>query len=405
MPKPIYMDYQATTPMDPRVFAAMQPYFLEHFGNPASRTHAFGWKAEEAVEEAREKLASAAGVNAKEVIFTSGATEANNLAIKGIAEALTDRGNHIITVATEHKAVLDVAKELESKGFRVTVLGVDSEGLVSLEALEQAITDDTILVSVMHANNEIGVVQPVADIGAICQKRNVVFHSDAAQSFGKLPLDWATTNADLISLSAHKLYGPKGVGALLVRRTKPRIKMAAQIVGGGHERGLRSGTLPVPLIVGFAEAATLAIAERESESTRLLALRQRLQDKLGAALSHTRVNGSLEHRLAGNLNMSFGYVEGEALLMSLGDVAVSSGSACTSDSLEASYVLQAIGVPDALAHSAIRFGMGRFTTADEVDDVANRVIESVGRLRELSPLWELAQQGVDPTDVTWTPSD
>jgi len=399
------MDYQATTPMDPKVFEAMRPYFLEHFGNAASRTHAFGWKAEEAVQKARETFASALDANAKEVVFTSGATEANNLAIKGAVDACDAKQKHVITVATEHKAVLDVCTELENKGVRITRLGVNTNGLLDLESLQNAITDDTVLVSVMHANNEIGVVQPISEIGAICREKSILFHTDAAQSFGKLPLTWSSSNADLISISGHKVYGPKGIGALLIRRTKPRIQLAAQMVGGGHERGLRSGTLPVPLIVGLAEAAQLAISERDTEATRLSGLRNHLLQRLTSELTHIRVNGTMEHRLPGNLNISFGYVEGEALLMGLENVAVSSGSACTSDTLAPSYVLKAIGVPDALAHSAIRFGIGRYTTMDEIDDTATRIVESVGRLRGLSPLWEMAQQGLAPDSVVWTPSE
>ncbi len=402
MEAPIYLDNHATTPVDPRVFEHMAPFFTQTFGNSASRTHSFGWDAERAVDRAREQVAHGIGASPKEIVFTSGATEANNLAIKGVCELSGDR-RHVVTVVTEHKAVLDPCRVLEQRGFDITRLPVDGEGRVSPEQVAEALRDDTALVSIMHANNEIGVVQPIRAIGALCRARGVLFHTDAAQSAGKLPLDVEADHLDLVSLSAHKFYGPKGIGALYVRR-RPRVQLAAQIDGGGHERGMRSGTLPVPLIVGMGAALELAISEREEESERVAALRDRLQAAIESQIEHVRVNGSRTHRLPGNLNMSFAYVEGEALLMGMANVAVSSGSACTSASLEPSYVLSALGIPDGLAHSAIRFGLGRFTTPDEIDRTVERVVETVSRLREMSPLWEMVQKGLDPASVKWTPA-
>jgi cysteine desulfurase len=405
MKLPIYMDNQATTPMDPRVLEAMMPYFVDHFGNAASRTHAFGWTAEEAVDKARDQIATAIGAQAKEIVFTSGATESNNLAIKGAAESYREQGNHIITVATEHKAVLDVCKSLERRGFDITILPVNEKGLLRVDQIADAITENTILVSVMHANNEIGVVHPIADIGALCKDRAVLFHVDAAQSVGKIPFDLQSTQADLVSLSGHKVYGPKGIGALVVRRRKPRIRLTPLIEGGGHERGLRSGTLPVPLIVGFAEALHIAVSEQPTESKRLLALRNQLRTGLTDQLTHITVNGDWEERLPGNLNVSFQCVEGESLLMGLNTIAVSSGSACTSASLETSYVLAAMGVPDDIAHSSIRFGLGRFNTEEEIEYTVERVVTVVNQLRAMSPLWEMVQQGIPPDSVEWTSSD
>jgi cysteine desulfurase len=398
----IYMDNHATTPMDPRVFEAMRPYFMEKFGNAASRNHRFGWEAEEAVEKARQQIADLIGASPKEIIFTSGATESDNLAIKGVAEMYAEKGNHIITVVTEHKAVLDTTKKLEKHGCRITYLPVGKDGLIDLDQLRDAITDKTILISVMYANNEIGVIQPIREIGRIARERGVLFHTDAVQALGKVPIDVNADNIDLASLTAHKIYGPKGVGALYVRRKNPRVQLTAQMDGGGHERGMRSGTLNVPGIVGFGEACAIAKREMAEESARLARLRDRLMNRLLAELDEVYVNGSLEHRLPNNLNMSFAYVEGESLLMGISDIAVSSGSACTSATLEPSYVLKALGAGDDLAHSSIRFGLGRFNTEEEVDYVAGRVIETVKRLRELSPLYELVKEGVDLSKVQWT---
>jgi len=400
---PIYLDNNATTRTDPRVVEAMLPYFTEIFGNAASRSHPFGWSAEEAVDKGREQIARVIGADPKEIIFTSGATESDNLAIKGVAEMYEDKGDHIITVVTEHKAVLDTCKHLEKQGKRVTYLGVSKDGLIDLDELKDAITDKTILVTVMAANNEIGVLQPIREIGAICRARGVLFHSDAVQAFGKVPLNVNDDNIDLASLTAHKIYGPKGVGALYVRRRGPRVRLSAQIDGGGHERGFRSGTLNVTGIVGFGKAAEIALEEMESEAKRLSYLREKLRRGIQDAIDETYINGSLEHHLPGNLNLSFNYVEGESLLMGLKDIALSSGSACTSASLEPSYVLKALGVGDELAHSSLRFGIGRFNTEEEIDFVINRVIGEVSRLREMSPLWELAQEGVDLATVKWNP--
>jgi cysteine desulfurase len=447
---PIYMDNHATTPLDPRVLEAMMPYLREDFGNAASRNHSFGWKAEAAVEKARKQVAQLIGASEKEIVFTSGATESDNLAIKGVVEFYRHKGDHIVTLKTEHKAVLDTCKRLERQradqvdeyrrlrlselsgqdvmpdnaaslagkydlerdevfqrwarsataGARVTYLDVEKDGRVNLEKLRAAITDRTILVSIMLANNEIGVVQPVKEIGKLCREKGVLFHCDAVQGIGKVPFNVEEANADLVSISAHKMYGPKGVGALYVRR-KPRVRIAPIIDGGGHERGMRSGTLNVAAIVGFGAAAEIARKEMPEESKRLLALRERLRKSLEDHLDMVVLNGSLEHRLPGNLNVSFAYVEGEALMMAIKDVAVSSGSACTSASLEPSYVLRAVGVEEDLAHSSIRFGIGRFNTEEEIDYVARLVIEKVKKLRELSPLYEMAKEGVDLKSVAW----
>jgi len=401
MKLPIYMDYHATTPVDPRVLEAMTPFFNLHFGNPASRNHAFGWEAEEAVENARKQVADLIGATAKEVIFTSGATESNNLAIKGVAEMYREKGNHVITCVTEHKAVIDTCKKLEKQGARVTYLPVQKDGRISLDDLRAAITDKTILITIMAANNEIGVLQPIAEIGAVAKEKGIIFHTDAVQIVGKLPFNVNEVKADLVSMSAHKLYGPKGVGALYVRRRNPRVLLAEQINGGGHERGMRSGTLNVPGIVGLGKAAELAKQEMATEGQRLRTLRDALNAKLHANLDEIYVNGSMEHRLPHNLNISFAYVEGESLLMGINDVAVSSGSACTSASLEPSYVLKALGAGDDLAHSSIRFGLGRWTTDAEVDYVVERLTTVVRRLREMSPLYEMVKEGVDLTKMQW----
>ncbi|HEY6507863.1 MAG TPA: IscS subfamily cysteine desulfurase [Vicinamibacterales bacterium] len=401
MKLPIYMDYHATTPVDPRVVQAMMPFFTEHFGNPASRNHAFGWEAEEAVDEARKHVADLIGASAKEVIFTSGATEANNLAIKGVAEMYREKGNHIITCVTEHKAVIDTCKKLEKQGGRVTYLPVQKDGRIDLDQLRDALTDKTILITIMAANNEIGVLQPIAEIGALAKEKGVLFHTDAVQAAGKVPFDVNQVKADLVSLSAHKMYGPKGVGALYVRRRNPRVLLAEQISGGGHERGMRSGTLNVTGIVGFGKAAAIAKAEMATESERLRGLRDKLNAALHANLDEIFINGSVEHRLPHSLNISFAYVEGESLLMGINDVAVSSGSACTSASLEPSYVLKALGAGDDLAHSSIRFGLGRWTTEEEVNYVVERLTNVVRRLREMSPLYEMVKEGVDLSTMQW----
>ena len=401
MKLPIYMDYHATTPMDPRVFAAMKPYFLETFGNAASRNHSFGWEAEEAVEKSRKQIAGLIGATAKEIVCTSGATESNNLALKGVAEMYAEKGNHIITAATEHKAILDTCKRLEKHGVRVTYLPVQQNGLVDLDQLQAAITDKTILISLMYANNEIGVLQPIAEIGKLAKARGVLLHTDATQAVGKVPVNVITDNIDLMSLSGHKMYGPKGVGALYVRRKSPRVQITAQMDGGGHERGMRSGTLNVPGIVGLGEACALCLAEMPAESKRMAFLRDKLRDKLQSELDETYINGTMSHRLPNNLNISFAYVEGESLLMGINDIAVSSGSACTSATLEPSYVLKALGAGDDLAHSSIRFGLGRFNTEAEVDYVAAKVIDVVRKLRELSPLYEMAKEGIDLSKVQW----
>lgn len=398
---PIFMDYHSTTPVDPRVLETMLPYFTTHFGNAASRNHAFGWTAEKVVDDAREQVGQLIGASGKEIVFTSGATESNNLALKGAAHFYKDRGNHIITTQIEHKAVLDTCKRLELEGFEVTYLPVEADGRLRPELLAQAMTDRTILVSVMLANNEIGTIQPLKEIGQIVKARGALLHTDAVQGVGKIPFDVNDVQADLVSLTAHKLYGPKGVGALYVRR-KPRIRLEAQMDGGGHERGLRSGTLNVPGIVGFGKACEIAKQEMEQESARISRQRDRLESALMQALPHVFRNGSVQHRLPGNANLSFAYVEGEGLLMALKDVAVSSGSACTSASLEPSYVLRALGIGEELAHTSIRFGLGRFTTDEEVDFVIKLTVDKVSRLREMSPLWEMVQEGVDLKSIEWT---
>jgi cysteine desulfurase len=399
---PIYMDNHATSPMDPRVLEAMLPYFTAKFGNAASRNHSFGWEAEQAVETAREQIAKLIGASAREIIFTSGATESNNLAIKGIAEMYKERGNHIITQVTEHKAVLDTCKRLEKYGYRVTYLPVKADGLIDLDDLKRAIDDKTILVTIMAANNEIGVVQPIAEIGKICHEKGIIFHTDGVQAVGKIPVDVQAMNIDVLSLTAHKIYGPKGVGALYVRRRNPRVQISAQIDGGGHERGMRSGTLNVAGIVGLGKACEIAGEEMAAESARLQTMRDHLRQRLESVIDYVEVNGSWEHRLPGNLNMSFIYVEGESLLMGINDVAVSSGSACTSATLEPSYVLKALGLGDDVAHSSIRFGLGRFNTMAEVDYVADKVTSVVLRLRELSPLYEMVKEGIDLSKIEWT---
>jgi cysteine desulfurase len=391
---PIYLDNHATTAVDPRVLAAMLPYFTEKYGNAASRNHSFGWAAEEAVEDARARIGRLIHAAAKEIVFTSGATESNNLAIKGVAEAQREKGNHIITQVTEHKAVLDTCKRLEKYGYEVTCLPVGSDGLINLDDLRRAVTAKTILISIMYANNEIGVIQPVEEIGRIAKERGVLFHCDAVQAVGKIPVDVEKDNIDLLSLSAHKFHGPKGCGALYVRRRNPRVLLAPILDGGGHERGMRSGTLNVPGIVGMGAAAELCEKEMAEESGRLRSLRDRLKEKILAGLEEVHVNGTMKRRLPNNLNVSFAHVEGESLLMGVNDIAVSNGSACTSATVEPSYVLKALGVEDELAHSSIRFGLGRFNTEEEVEYTARRVIEVVGRLRELSPLLDAAKENV-----------
>jgi cysteine desulfurase len=402
MKMPIYMDNHATTQMDPRVFEAMKPYFMDIFGNAASRNHSFGWEAEEAVEKARKQIADLIGATPKEIVFTSGATESNNLALKGIAEMYSERGNHIITQVIEHKAILDTCKRLEKNGVRITYLPVKTDGLIDLDQLRDAITDKTILISIMYANNEIGAVQPMAEIAKIAKEKGILFHSDAVQAIGKIPVNVMTDGIDVLSLTAHKLYGPKGVGALYVRRRNPRVQITAQMDGGGHERGMRSGTLNVPGIVGLGAACEIAHKEMAEESKRLMFLRDKLKDTLTRELDEVYINGSWQHRLPHNLNISFNYVEGESLLMGINDIAVSSGSACTSATLEPSYVLKALGAGDDLAHSSIRFGLGRFNTEEEVDYVAAKVIDVVRKLRELSPLYEMAKEGIDLSKVSWT---
>jgi cysteine desulfurase len=401
MKLPIYLDNHATTPLDPRVLDAMLPYFKEVFGNAASRNHSFGWEAEEAVEKARKQVASLIGATAKEIVFTSGATESNNLAIKGVAQMYAERGNHIITAASEHKAVLDTCKHLEKDGYRVTYLPLQQNGLIDLDMLKESFTDKTILVSIMYANNEIGVVQPIREIGKLCKERGVLFHTDAVQAAGKVPVNVIADNIDLASISGHKFYGPKGVGALYVRRKSPRVQLTAQMDGGQHERGMRSGTLNVPGIVGLGAAAEIAQREMPEETVRLKAMRDSLKDQIFGELDEVFINGSWEHRLPHNLNISFAYVEGESMLMGINDIAVSSGSACTSATLEPSYVLKALGLGDDLAHSSIRFGVGRFNTQEEIDYTAKRVVEVVKKLRELSPLYEMAKEGIDLTKVQW----
>jgi cysteine desulfurase len=399
---PIYMDNNSTTRCDPRVVEAMLPYFTEKFGNAASRSHAYGWEAEAVVEEARGQIAGVFNASPKEIIFTSGATESNNLAIKGVAAMYKKKGNHVVTQATEHKAVLDTCKRLERDGFQVTYLPVDKYGQVHAEQVREAITDKTILVSVMAANNEIGTVQPIKAIGRLCKEKGVLFHTDAVQAVGKIPLDVEEMGIDLLSLTAHKIYGPKGVGALYVRKKDPRVRLEPQIDGGGHERGMRSGTLAVPMIVGLGTACDIARREMVEESARTFKLRERLRAGIMDKLPESYLNGHPTERLPGNANISFAYVEGEGLMMGIKAVAVSSGSACTSASLEPSYVLRALGVGDELAHSSIRFGIGRFNTEAEVDFVVDLVTREVSRLREMSPLFELAQQGVDLKSIEWS---
>jgi cysteine desulfurase len=398
---PIYMDNHATTPLDPRVLEAMMPYLTGIFGNAASRNHSFGWEAEQATEKAREQIAKLIGATAKEIIFTSGATESNNLAIKGIAEMYRERGNHIITQVTEHKAVLDTCKRLEKSGYRITYLPVQADGLIDIEDLKRAIDKETILVSIMYANNEIGVIQPIKEIGALCHANNVIFHTDAVQAVGKIPVNVIADNIDVLSLSGHKIYGPKGVGALYVRRRNPRVQISEQINGGGHERGMRSGTLNVPGIVGLGAACEIAMNEMEAEGKREQEIRDYMRAKFEKALDYVHVNGNMDHHLPGNLNMSFVYVEGESLLMGINDIAVSSGSACTSATLEPSYVLKALGLGDDVAHSSIRFGLGRFNTKEEADFVSDKVIDVVSKLRELSPLYEMVKEGIDLTKIEW----
>ena len=398
---PIYMDNNSTTRCDPRVVEAMLPFFTESYGNAASRSHAYGWEAEAAVEEAREQIAAVIGAGAKEIIFTSGATESNNLAIKGVAAMYKKKGNHIVTQATEHKAVLDTCKRLERDGFQVTYLPVDKFGQVSADQVRAALTDKTILVSIMAANNEIGSLQPVGAIGKLCKEKGVLFHTDAVQAVGKIPLDVEAMGIDLLSLTAHKIYGPKGVGALYVRKKDPRVRLEPQIDGGGHERGMRSGTLAVPMIVGLGAACDIARREMPEETARTFALRERLRKGIMDKLPESYLNGHPTERLPGNANISFAYVEGEGLMMGIKDVAVSSGSACTSASLEPSYVLRALGVGDELAHSSIRFGIGRFNTEAEVDFVVDLVTREVSRLREMSPLFEMVQAGVDLKSIEW----
>lgn len=396
---PIYLDYSATTPVDPRVAEKMIPYLVEKFGNPASRSHAFGWEAEAAVEEAREEVAKLVNADPKEIIWTSGATESDNLAIKGAAHFYSGKGKHVITVKTEHKAVLDTCRELEREGFEVTYLDVREDGLIDLDVFRAALRPDTILVSVMFVNNEIGVIQPIAEIGEICRAKGIIFHVDAAQATGKVDIDLQQLKVDLMSFSAHKTYGPKGIGALYVRR-KPRVRLEAQMHGGGHERGFRSGTLATHQIVGMGEAFRIAREEMAAENKRIRALRDRLLTGL-QDIEHVHINGDLEHRIPHNLNISFAYVEGESMLMAIKDLAVSSGSACTSASLEPSYVLRALGRDDELAHSSIRFTIGRFNTEEEIDYAIRLLHDKIGKLRELSPLWEMVQEGIDLNTVQW----
>jgi cysteine desulfurase len=399
---PIYMDNHATTPVDPRVIEAMLPYFNVKFGNAASRSHVFGWTAEESVSYAREQIAKLIGAESeKEIVFTSGATESDNIALKGIAEFYKDKGDHIITSVVEHKAILDSCKRLEKEGYRVTYLGVGKDARVDPDDVKRAITDKTILVSIMLANNEVGTVNPIAEIGKITRERGVLFHSDAVQGVGKVPFDVQKMNVDLASITAHKMYGPKGVGALYIRRSRPRVRLVAQMDGGGHERGMRSGTLNVPGIVGFGKAAEIMLKDGPAENARILAQREHMRKRLMSSLEEVQLNGSLEHRLPGNLNLSFAFVEGEGMMMAIKDVAVSSGSACTSASLEPSYVLRAMGVGEELAHSSIRFGIGRFNTDEEIDYVTDLVIASVRRLREMSPLYEMHKEGIDLKSIQW----
>ncbi|TAH33926.1 MAG: IscS subfamily cysteine desulfurase [Alphaproteobacteria bacterium] len=398
--KPVYLDYQATTPMDPRVLDAMMPYFTEKFGNPHSRNHLFGWEAEDGVETAREQIASLINADPKEIVFTSGATESNNLAIKGAAQCHKNKKNHIITCVTEHKCVLDSCRHLEQEGFTVTYLPVKQNGLIDLNELKNAITDKTVLVSIMAVNNEIGVIQDLAAIGKICRERGVFFHTDAAQAAGKMPMDVEAMNIDMMSISGHKIYGPKGIGALYVRR-KPRVRLMALISGGGQERGMRSGTLPTPLCVGLGKACEIAQNEMASESERLKKLQDRFLNGIRKELDQIYINGDMEHRIPGNLNISFAFVEGESLMMGIKNLSVSSGSACTSASLEPSYVLRALGVEEELAHTSLRLGFGRFTTESDIDKAVHDITSAVKKLRAMSPLWEMVQEGIDLKSIQW----
>ena len=399
MKLPIYLDYSATTPVDPRVAAKMMTYLTEHFGNPASRSHPFGWEAEKGVEEARGHVAALINADVREIIWTSGATEGNNLAIKGAAQFYKTKGKHLITQKTEHKAVLDTCRELERQGFEVTYLEVEENGLVDIEKFKAAIRPDTIIASIMMVNNEIGVIQPVVEIGEICREKGIIFHCDAVQAAGKVEIDVTTLKVDLLTMTAHKMYGPKGVGALYVRR-KPRVRIEAQIHGGGHERGFRSGTLATHQIVGFGEAARIAKAEMATDNERIRALREKLWNSI-KTMEEVYINGDMDHRISGNLNVSFNFVEGESLIMAIKDIAVSSGSACTSASLEPSYVLRALGRSDELAHSSIRFTLGKYTTEEEIEYAADLLKRKIAKLRELSPLWEMYKEGVDISKVQW----
>nr|XP_023020178.1 probable cysteine desulfurase, mitochondrial [Leptinotarsa decemlineata] len=399
--RPLYLDAQATTPMDPRVLDAMLPYFTNYYGNPHSRTHAYGWETETAVEKAREHVANLIGADPKEIIFTSGATESNNIAVKGVARFYGVKKRHVITTQTEHKCVLDSCRALENEGFEITYLPVQSNGIISLEQLDRSITSNTSLVSIMAVNNEIGVKQPISEIGALCREKKVFFHTDAAQAVGKVPLDVNSMNIDLMSISGHKLYGPKGIGAIYIRR-RPRVRVEAIQSGGGQERGIRSGTVPAPLVVGFGEACRISKTEMEYDHAYIQRLSKKLLDQICGSLSHVIRNGDESQTYPGCINLSFAYVEGESLLMALKDIALSSGSACTSASLEPSYVLRAIGTDEDLAHSSIRFGIGRFTTEEEIDYTAKKCIYHVNRLREMSPLWEMVQEGIDLKNIQWS---
>lgn len=397
---PIYLDYQATTPVDPRVMEAMIPYFTEKFGNPHSRSHTYGWESEEAVEIARAQVAKLINAEPKEIIFTSGATESNNMAIKGVGRFYKDQKNHIITVATEHKCVLDACRHLEQEGFTITYLPVKNDGLIDLDTLKKAITDKTLLISVMAVNNEIGVIQPLEEIGKICREHKIFFHSDIAQGFGKIPIDVQKCNIDLASISGHKIYAPKGVGALYVRR-KPRVRLEPIINGGGQERGMRSGTVPTPLVVGFGKAAEVAMNDMAKDYQHIKKLSDKFITKIMDGAEEIFFNGSKEHRFPGNINMSFAYIEGESMILAIKDLAVSSGSACTSSSLEPSYVLKSMGIGDELAHTSLRFGIGRFTTEEEIEYAAELVLSKIAYLRELSPLWEMVKEGVDLSKIQW----
>lgn len=398
--KPIYLDYQATTPLDERVLKAMSPYFVEDFGNPHSRNHPYGWAAEEAVEKARQQVADVIGSDAKEIIFTSGATESNNIAIKGVAGFYKDRKNHVITCVTEHKCVLESCRHIAQEGCEVTYLPVQSNGIIDLDVLKKAITDKTVLVSIMGVHNEIGVIQPLKEIGAICREKSVFFHTDCAQAVGKISLDVNDMNIDLMSISGHKIYGPKGVGALYVRR-RPRVRLKPLMSGGGQERGMRSGTLPTPLCVGLGEACAIAAQDMNKDNKYLQSLRDMFMGGLEKELDEIYVNGDLDARIPGNINVSFAYVEGESLMMGISDLSLSSGSACTSASLEPSYVLRALGVDEELAHTSLRVGFGRFTTEKEVQQAVDSIVRSVKRLRAMSPLWEMAQEGIDISKIEW----